>query len=167
MGVIEMWPGDKLVETWHKRPMSPFFISREFLLIPWIPLPLVDIVQAYKSDLSLFFLDSLLWLWNKFRREQNIVFPIRILVFAVCTGGGCSCCLLDHHRSFFLNTNWNKWDRLPLCISCISCIFFILIYFPSFISCIFLKYFSRIQIEINKTSCLRIVEDHAQNHKHK
>ena len=90
MGVIEMWPGDKLVETWHKRPMSPFFISREFLLIPWIPLPLVDIVQAYKSDLSLFFLDSLLWLWNKFRREQNIVFPIRILVFAVCTGGGCS-----------------------------------------------------------------------------
>ena len=112
MGVIEMWPGDKLVETWHKRPMSPFFISREFLLILWNLHPLVDIVQAYKSDLSLFFLDSLLWLWNKFRREQNIVFPIRILVFAVCTGGGCSRCLLDHHRSFFLNTNWNKWDRL-------------------------------------------------------
>ena len=42
--------------------------------------------------------------------------------------GGCSRCLLDHHRSFFLNTNWNKWDRLPFCI---SCIFFILIYFPS------------------------------------
>ena len=84
-------------------------------------------------------------------------------MFAVCTGGGCSRCLLDHHRSFFLNTNWNKWDRL---LFCISCIFFILIYFPYFISCIFLKYFSRIQIEINKTSCLCIVEDHAQNHKH-
>ena len=142
MGVIEMWPGDKLVETWHKRPMSPFFISREFLLILWNLHPLVDIVQAYKSDLSLFFLDSLLWFETNLEESKILFSPSGFLClqFAQGEGAAAACwtttgpfswiqigtnetaCLFVFHVfslswSIFLLLfpvfSWNKQDLLP------------------------------------------------------